>query len=44
MKPRLIRINKIWHCRSPKTMFAGLGFTPLEAYQDWVVWNKLGAA
>ena len=42
MKPRLIRFQKLWHCRSPKTQFTGLGFTPLEAYLDWASWNKPG--
>lgn len=46
MKPRLIKINGVWHCclpgewRGPGFIrFCGLGYTPGDAYRDWVACN-----
>ncbi len=38
MKPRLIKINLLWFCLS-KDRLGGLGFTPREAYAEWVKRN-----
>ena len=45
-KPRLRLIRKLWHCRSVEQcrslgglysgeIYVGVGYTPLEAYEDW---------
>ena len=39
MKPRLVLINHIWHCRAPWTR-TGLGYTPAHAYSDWYGANR----
>ncbi len=38
MKPRIIRICGVWHCaiQGIKNHWIGLGFTPSDAYRDWV--------
>jgi ribosomal protein L37AE/L43A len=36
MKPKLIKINGIWHCRSDGITGIGLGYTPAQAYAEWM--------
>jgi ribosomal protein L37AE/L43A len=36
MKPRLIKINGVWHCRAGGKIRTGLGYTPFQAYHDWL--------
>lgn len=41
MNPRIIKVAGIWHCaiKGVNNRYVGLGFTPWEAYQDWV-WHE----
>ena len=38
MKPRIIKLRGIWHCgvRGIPNKRIGLGYTPRQAYQDWL--------
>lgn len=36
MKPRLIKVNGLWHCGIKGTKgHLGVGWSPDEAYRDW---------
>lgn len=35
MKPRIIKLQGIWHCGVPNKRI-GVGYTPRQAYQDWL--------
>jgi len=38
MKPHLIKINGLWHCSiTGEMMKTGIGYTPLQAYDDWLI-------
>jgi len=41
-KPRIIKISGLWRCRCYDTPFIriGIGFTPLQAYEDWASRNE----
>ena len=38
IKPKLIKSNGLWHCALVSALrgFVGLGYTPADAYQDWL--------
>lgn len=38
MKPRIIKLQGIWHCgvRGIPNKRIGVGYTPRQAYQDWL--------
>lgn len=37
MKPHIIKIRGIWHCRQKGFLkFTGLGYTPSDALEDWL--------
>lgn len=40
-KPRIIKITGVWHCGiyGEINEFIGLGFTPLQAYNDWALFR-----
>ncbi|MDB5887034.1 MAG: hypothetical protein JWR74_3205 [Polaromonas sp.] len=38
MKPRLFKFNKLWYCMT-NVGKVGLGFTPTDAYDEWVARN-----
>jgi hypothetical protein len=36
MKPRIVRIDGIWHCGiRGNLLFLGIGYTPAEAFGNW---------
>lgn len=42
MKPRIIKLQGIWHCgvRGIPNKRIGVGYTPRQAYQDWLGANN----
>lgn len=40
MKPRLRHFNGVWHC-CYEGMWLGFGYTPRDAYADWIYINKV---
>jgi hypothetical protein len=36
MKPRIFLFHGVWHCFARGRRVMGLGFTPSEAYFDWL--------
>ncbi|WP_275425870.1 hypothetical protein [Rhodoferax koreensis] len=43
MKPRIRLIDRMWACRRPSMdirEWIGFGYTPKEAYEDWLEVNK----
>lgn len=39
MKPRLYMHMRLWYCRTRSCGMTGLGWTPVEAYNDWLARN-----
>lgn len=39
MKPRIYLHNKLWYCVAQHHK-SGLGFTPADAYREWVARNR----
>lgn len=35
VKPHLWSYLGVWHCKSGVAYFVGLGFTPVDAFDDW---------
>jgi hypothetical protein len=40
MKPRLFKHKGLWYCLTGAGCFGGLGFTPADAYREWMARNK----
>ena len=36
LKPRLFMWLGLWICKSKSTRLTGVGYTPLQAYDDWL--------
>lgn len=36
MKPRLFRAHGVWVCSAGNIFTSGVGYTPLQAYDDWL--------
>lgn len=36
MKPRLYLYRRLWYCRTRSCGMTGLGWTPAEAFADWL--------
>lgn len=47
MKPRITLRRTVWSCCLPdwaRTRIVGMGYTPKEAYDDWVMLGGKGGA
>jgi hypothetical protein len=40
MKPRIRLMNGMWYCFTKTWINYGLGFSPRDAYLDWVEENR----
>ena len=43
MKPRIRKINGLWHCAFLIVGRVGFGYTPKQAYDDWQSMRTINA-